>query len=197
VKLSNREESGRLLAEPIAGLGLDRSIVVAIGEDGLTVARACAGALAAPLGWYGAAALRLPWRPSLSFGAVTDDDHHYLDAEVVADHCLGTREIAAVARAALPLLRAARPRRPDLVGRAVVLVADALDTGYRALAVARAARAAGAAHIAVATPCAARDAADRVAASGLVTISLVVSDAPRFDADAFYPPAALPRAAAR
>ena len=183
---ANVEEAGGLLAEGVAGLGLSDAVVLAVGDDGLPMARSIAARLGVEKGRLGVAHLCLPWRTTLAFGALTDDDHHFVDPVVATDHSLGAREIAQIARDLLPVLREGTPasraeRRPLLTGRVAVLACGWLSTGYRALAVAAAARAAGASDVVVASPCAARDAFVRVEASPAKMVVLDVYDGPRFD----------------
>lgn len=177
-------EAGRLLADEVARLALvARPVVVALGAEARLVARPVGERLGAPVEECAVARLVLPWRPTLAFGAITEDSHHFLDRQVVDDWGLGAREIARLARALLPGLRAGAATGPRWETRkdvSVIVVARSLSTGYRARAAAAAACAAGAAEVVVASPCASRDAADSVAAEHRV-VALVVSDAARFD----------------
>jgi putative phosphoribosyl transferase len=186
VRFASRLDAGKKLIDPIAQMKLSEPVIVGASASARAVAQGLARGLGVPSGVYGASHLALPWRPALPFGAITDDGHTYLDPEVVADHSLGPVEIAEVSEEALAGLRRRRPRRPSLAGHTAVVVVDALSTGYLALAVAEAARAAHASSVVVAAPCAAQDAAERVIATGLTFVALVTSDGPRFDASFFY-----------
>jgi putative phosphoribosyl transferase len=187
VTFPDRHEAGRRLAERVAEVpSIVPTLLVGVHPGGIAVASACALRLGLPSGGCGAAHLRLPWRPAIPFGALTDDGHRYLDAEVVADHSLAPREIDEVAGRAWHTPAGERPPRPRLARQAVLVVADGLSTGYRALAVAAAAQAAGAADVTIAVPCCAADAAARVAAAGIRLVSLFVVDGPRFHLGAWY-----------
>lgn len=186
---ADADDAARQLAERLRGAApefANPTVVIGVGDDGKRVAEPLAAALALPLGDYAVGQMVLPWRPKLAFGALTDDNHHYTDAEIVTDHSLGAREQGQLARALLASLRARRPARPKLAGERVLIVGAALSTGYRVLAVAASVKAAGAAGVMVAAPCAARDAVERVAAARLPVLCLVVSDGPLFDAASFY-----------
>ena len=86
----DREEAGRMLAERFAELpqppppGATRVVVLAVGDEGRAVAGPVAARAGAPLGLYRVVDLVLPWRPKVAFGAITDDNHHYIDPEIVA-----------------------------------------------------------------------------------------------------------------
>jgi putative phosphoribosyl transferase len=191
VRFATRGEAGRRIAERIgAADGPSPSVVLGVGHGGFEVALACARRLGLPCGWIAVAHLGLPWRRDCPFGAITDDGHAYFDDEVVADHALGAREVSTVVRLAVAALRRHRPTPAPaalgLGGRPVLVVADALSTGYRALAAARAAAAAGASRVTLAAPCSAADGAARVTAASLPLVSLSIDDGPRFDPGAIY-----------
>ena len=194
MRLSGPGEAAELLAERVRGAssGLPAPTLVlgvlGLGDDNDALGEPLAAALGLPHGAYLVGELALPWRPELPFGALTDDNHHYLDADVVADHSLGAREQGQLARALLPSLRARRPARPPLADAHVLLALPSLSTGYRALAAAAAARTAGAATLLIVTPSAARDALARVAAAGHPVVALAVSDGPVFHGGAIYGP---------
>lgn len=184
------DEAGRLLAAAVARLALAaQPVVVALGAEALPVARPVGERLGAPVEECRAARLVLPWRPAIAFGAITAGSHHYLDRKVVTDWGLGAREIARLGRELLPGLRAGSApslRREACEGASVVVVARSLSTGYRVRAAAAAAHAAGGAEVLIASPCASRDAADSIAAEHRL-VTLLVSDAARFDPADYYP----------
>lgn len=183
------ESAGRLLVEPVRAVGPGDVAVLGLGDKGAAVAAPLAAALGRPASRLRVGALTLPWRPRVTFGAVTEDDHHYVDPDIVADMALGAREIAQIARAAQAALRAAGGPAgwPPLQGRAAIVVGHALSTGYRALAAAAAAKARGASSVIIAAPCAAGDAAERIAAAATARlVTLHVSERPRFHSADFY-----------
>ena len=186
------EEAGGLLAEAVAALNLGEAVVLSVGAEGAIAAQVMAARLGAKVGAIAVAHLALPWRTQLPFGALTEDDHHYLDPDVVSDHALSAREIAQIARELLPSLRPgtvkSRAARPDLTGRIAILSCGWLSTGYRARAAVASAVAAGARDVVVAAPCAARDAFLRVQAAPAKVVVLDVYDGPRFDPAEWFPP---------
>jgi putative phosphoribosyl transferase len=195
MKFAGIDDAAEHLAARLEALGLPRTkVVLAVGHDSLPLAQRVGARLgAARIEAPPVELLALPWYPRLAFGALTADNHHYIDAVVTADHSLGAREIAQLCRERLGALRGGGGgwRRPRPVGEVdVVLVSRGLSTGYRALALAASARAGGAAEVLVAAPCGARDAVARLAPAARAVV-LHVSDAPRFDPDdCWQPPAA-------
>ena len=101
-------------------------------------------------------------------GAVDARGTYLLDEQVVrALHLTGERVGRLVAAARDEAVRRERVYRPDrpplaLSGKIAVLVDDGLATGFTMAAAVAAARAAGAIHIVVAVPVAARDTAERM-----------------------------------
>lgn len=188
---ASRAEAGRLLGKALLGLALpaplERPLVLAVGEGAERVAQGVADRLGGKAHLCRLEHLVLPWPPHIPFGAITIDNHHYIDPDVAGDHGLGAREMGQIAREVLAALRRAsgRDRLPTVEGASVVLVSEGLNTGYRTLAAAASVRAGGAAQVIVASPCAARDALARVEKQ-VTTLVLAVSDAPRFYAPECY-----------
>lgn len=183
------EAAARLAAAVLARALPAPAIVLAVGDESRLLAEAVAAGSGAPVEVPRVERLPLPFYPRLAFGALAADGHHYADPVVCADHSLTAREIGRLCRARLPALRGRGWRRPEpLAGRSVVLVARALCTGHRALALSASARARGAGPLLLAAACGARDAIDRVEAAAPLVV-LAASDGPRFDPDACFGPA--------
>ena len=157
-----REIQQRRLAPPV--------LVLALPRGGVPVASEVAAALDAPLDVMLVRKVGMPGQPELAIGAVAAGDI------VVHDRTI-EREIPGIAEAferiaaeeRRELLRREQVYRaglPPLVltGKTVVLVDDGLATGSTMLAAVRAARAGGAAAIVVASPVAAPQAAQLLAA---------------------------------
>ena len=157
-----REIQQRRLAPPV--------LVLALPRGGVPVASEVAAALDAPLDVMLVRKVGMPGQPELAIGAVASGDI------VVHDRTI-EREIPGIAEAferiaaeeRRELLRREQVFRaglPPLVltGKTVVLVDDGLATGSTMLAAVRAARAGGAATIVVASPVAAPQAAQLLAA---------------------------------
>ena len=157
-----REIQQRRLAPPV--------LVLALPRGGVPVASEVAAALDAPLDVMLVRKVGIPGQPELAIGAVASGDI------VVHDRTI-EREIPGIAEAferiaaeeRRELLRREQVYRaglPPLVltGKTVVLVDDGLATGSTMLAAVRAARAGGAAAIVVASPVAAPQAAQLLAA---------------------------------
>jgi len=157
-----REIQQRRLAPPV--------LVLALPRGGVPVASEVAAALDAPLDVMLVRKVGMPGQPELAIGAVASGDI------VVHDRTI-EREIPGIAEAferiaaeeRRELLRREQVYRaglPPLVltGKTVVLVDDGLATGSTMLAAVRAARAGGAATIVVASPVAAPQAAQLLAA---------------------------------
>ena len=157
-----REMRQRSLRPPV--------LVLALPRGGVPVAYEVARALDAPLDVMLVRKVGMPGQPELAIGAVASGDI------VVRDHTI-EREIPGIAEAferiaaeeRRELLRREQVYRAGLAplvltGKTVVLVDDGLATGSTMLAAVRAARAGGAAAIVVASPVAAPQAAQLLAA---------------------------------
>ena len=162
--------------------------VFGVGEESRPMAERVAARLASPVEVRRVELLPLPWYPRITLGALTPDNHHYADPVVAADHSLGAREVAQLCRDRLPALRGPGWRKPpSLAGATALVIARSLTTGYRALALCASLKGAGAGKVVVASPCATRDAIDRVESAAPLVV-LAPSDAARFDPDSFFPP---------
>lgn len=181
------------LTGPAAPALRHRPLVLITSDDDAPLASRVGARLGAQTLPLRVAHLVLPWYRRLPLGAITEDNHHYIDPVVAADHSIGAREIAELCRDQLPALRGPdwHPAPPHGAISAIV-VSRALSTGYRALALAASARAGGAREVIVATPCGARDAVDRVESAARLVV-LATSDGPRFDPDSVVSRAPLPR----
>ena len=159
-------------------------LVLICSDEDAPLATRVGELLGAPARPLRVAHLVLPWYRRLPLGALTEDNHHYVDPVVAADHSIGAREIAQLCQGQIAELRGPgwRPAPPHGAVSAIV-VARALSTGYRALALAASAQAGGAREVIVASPCGARDAIHRVESAARLVV-LASSDGPRFDPDA-------------
>lgn len=152
---SDRREAGRRLAARLERLRHEAPVILALPRGGVAVAAEIAAELAAPLDVIVVEKIGDPGR---WIGAVAEDGLAVVDhvrAKALgndAERLASAREQAGAAAAALArrLRSGAGPR--DIVGRTVVLVADSVSTGDRAIAAARTARRRGAARIVLAVP---------------------------------------------
>jgi putative phosphoribosyl transferase len=157
MRFRDRTDAGKRLAEAIAGMKLERPVVLGIPRGGIPLAAEVARTTGGELAAIVAHKLGAPGNPELAIGATTADGVYYLDAEaarlVGADDGYLAQERARQAREAArreDLFDA--HRRPSLKGRTVVVVDDGVATGATAIASVRSVKAQGAARVILAVP---------------------------------------------
>ncbi|MGE0600023.1 MAG: alpha/beta fold hydrolase [Dehalococcoidia bacterium] len=153
----DRDDAGRRLAAAVKARGFAGAIVLGIPRGGVPVAAYVARAIGGTLGVVVARKLGAPGNPELAVGAVTADGIPWINEDLARDtganHDYLDREIASQAREAARREAAFDGgRRPDVRGRAVIIVDDGIATGATALAAARSMRAAGAKPVVLAVP---------------------------------------------
>lgn len=173
---ADRIAAGHELADHVADR-LDREwkadqwdlLVLGLPRGGVVVATAVAERLDVELEVLCVRKLGVPGHPELAFGAIAADGTQVRDLGLLASVGASNAEIDAVVQRETVELRrrevAYRGARPplDLHERDLVIVDDGLATGATARAACLAARAAGAARVALAVPVAPRDAVDDLA----------------------------------
>ena len=173
VIFKNRREAGRKLATALIKRGYrsrQNTLVLAIPRGGLVVAGEVARALSATLDVVIARKLRAPYQPELGIGAVVDGDHTVLNEEVV--HSVGAsrdylnREIAYQKGEVERRLRFYRGDHsaPEVAEKTVIVVDDAIATGYTFRASLESLRQRHPARLVAAAPVAAHDSAEMLKA---------------------------------
>lgn len=166
----DRAQAGERLAQAIMTAGLRPTIIYALPRGGVPVAQPIARALGAPLELALVRKIGAPRNPELAVGAVSDGEHPHLVVNADIARTVGADPDYLRRQAALELVEIARRRRlygaalpgADPTGRTVAVVDDGLATGATAKAAIQALRRRGAAHIILATPVAAAQAAERL-----------------------------------
>jgi putative phosphoribosyl transferase len=145
----DRAAAGRVLAEPLAGLALDRPLVVGVARGGIAVALEIADRLEAPLT---AVDVERVNAHGLRLGAVTAQGPPYLRE----DHGVPDEDVESALerarRAAAALERRLEHEPASVAERTTVLVDDGLITGLTLAAACRWARGLQAAELIAATP---------------------------------------------
>lgn len=159
-----REWAGRELGEMLEQLRAENPVVVGVVRGGVPVAVAVAQALDVPVEVLVARKILAPGDVLETLGAIAEDgstvllDDSRAGEPQVRDLCARATERC---KGLVELYRGGRSF-PPVRGRTVILVDDAIATGATARAAIRLLRAAGAAKIVVAVPCALAPAAESV-----------------------------------
>ncbi|MFD6157994.1 phosphoribosyltransferase [Nocardia sp. NPDC060256] len=154
----DRRDAGRRLADRLQAFRGPDVVVLGVPRGGITVACEIADHLRLPLDTIVVNKLRVPYRPDLSFGAISEDDTRIIDEVVVRSAFLTAEELAeteSFERASLRR-RSERFRRHSpptkLSGRTALVVDDGVTTGITARTACRAAYRRGAVRVVLAVP---------------------------------------------
>jgi putative phosphoribosyl transferase len=145
----DRATAGRVLAEAVVALELDRPLVVGVARGGVAVAVEVAGELEAPLTAIGVE--RIDAR-GLRLGATTADGPPYLRAEHGVPATEMERALERARRAAEVLETRLEHRTLPVGGRTAIVVDDGLVTGLTLAAACRWAQAKSVSRLIAATP---------------------------------------------
>lgn len=154
----DRRDAGRRLAERLQAFRGPDVIVLGIPRGGVTVAHEIAARLRLPLDTIVVGKLRVPYRPDLSFGAVSEDGTRIIDEVIVRSAFLTTQELTDTESHERDRLHRLAERlrrngpRPCLGGRTAVVVDDGVTTGITARTACRAAYRRGAIRVVLAVP---------------------------------------------
>lgn len=147
-----------MLADALAGVPLERPLVLAIPRGGIDVGLEVARGLGAELDVVLARKLRCPFEPELAFGAISETGDVILEPRVSRLASISDDEIATERRHQLAeiarrreLYRSVRPQAA-IAGRSVVITDDGIATGSTMVAALRSVRDAGARDVIVAVP---------------------------------------------
>lgn len=168
VRFRDRHDAGRRLAGQLAGLALDRPIIIALPRGGVPVAFEIATALRAPLDVVMVRKIGAPDNPEYGLGAVVDgaEPQLVINDEVQPLTPILQSHIEAEMKRQLQEIERRRrlyngDRQPTPVtGRTIVLVDDGIATGGTVRAAITALRKASAGRIVLAVPVAPRDMLD-------------------------------------
>jgi predicted phosphoribosyltransferase len=157
-RFEDREEAGRLLAEPLARHRGGDTVVIGLPRGGVEVADALARELSVDLDVLVSRKLRAPQQPELAIGALAEGDVVAWNEDVVSMLGLGAedrrRELERVRQEIaerLRMYRAILPRAP-IQARTVVVTDDGVATGATLRAAVDAVVNAGPARLLIAVP---------------------------------------------
>jgi putative phosphoribosyl transferase len=178
----DRIDAGRRLATALAHLaGRGDLLVLALPRGGVPVAAEVARALRAPLDLYFAHKIGAPGNPEFAIGSVTETGPPHIDEKAIQSLRIPysyIREEAAIQQAGLArralFYRASRPA-PVVTDRWVILIDDGVATGATAHAALLGLRGQKPARLIFATPVAAAETLQRLAADA---DELAILDAP-------------------
>ena len=169
IRFRDRTEAGKMLAERLeASTHHEDLVVLALPRGGVPVAIEVARALGAPLDIMVVRKMGVPGHEELAMGAIDARGDRVLNQHIIRQLRVSQSALDAVAAAERAeaerrerVYRAGQPAL-DVAHRTVVLVDDGLATGASMTAAISGTRAAGAAHVIVAVPVAAFEAADHM-----------------------------------
>ncbi len=176
-RFGDRRAAGRELARALARHRYQRPIVLGIPTGGVVLAVEVAEALGAELGVVVARALKAPYQPGLTLGAVTADNvswvHSGVADEVGATEGYLDAEIVRRAKEARRLEKdyGALARTP-VHSRTAIVVDDGIVTGARALAALRSVVEAGAGRAVLAAAAGSPEAFARIRGEAFEAVSL-------------------------
>jgi predicted phosphoribosyltransferase len=156
----DRDDAGQRLASELVARGYPKgqTVVLGIPNGGMVVAVHVARTLRAEFDLISARRILHPQWPKTSIGAVAADGTVLLNDLLIAEWGLdnevlgkAVRQAYREARRQATYFRGRRPL-PLLSGKSVVLVDDAMITGYTMMVAAQSAQAQGAEHVVVAVP---------------------------------------------
>jgi putative phosphoribosyl transferase len=169
VRVRDRKDAGRRLAQRLESVGGPDVIVLGLPRGGVPVAAEVACALRAPLDVIVVRKVGVPGHRELAMGAVGEGGVRVVDERVLRMAHVPPEEFARAGRREgdevdqrVQRFRAGRPPL-DLTGRVAVIVDDGIATGSTARAACSVARALGAAGVVLAVPVCARESARSLA----------------------------------
>lgn len=154
----DRSHAGRVLAQQLVGLGLERPLVLAIPRGGIDVGVEVARRLGAELDVVLARKLRCPFQHELAFGAISESGEVTLDRSSGVLGSISSEDLAAERQYQMAeiarrreLYRSVRPQAA-VAGRSVIITDDGIATGSTMIAAIQSVREAGPREIIVAVP---------------------------------------------
>jgi putative phosphoribosyl transferase len=154
----DREDAGKRLTDALISFRGTNTVVLALPRGGLPVAEEVASGLGLPLEVLIVRKLGVPGNEEFAFGAISEADAVFIDADTVQSVGISASDIAACvefeSQQLIDRVQKFRgsSKRADLTGRTALIVDDGLATGATATAATLAARRLGAMRVVVAVP---------------------------------------------
>ena len=187
MKFKDRTEAGEKLAQALRNMALKDPIVLALPRGGVPVGKAVANVLNCTLDVIPLMKIPIPWNPEASYGVVAMDGTIALNSPLVNRLELSDRELEV---ATFKVLKEAQRQEqlfrqgklfPLLESRTVILIDDALASGYSMLAAVNVAKKRQPRTIVVGAPVASDVAVRMLAADkAIASVVTLVNDAEQF-----------------
>jgi predicted phosphoribosyltransferase len=188
---ASREAAGKILAEYLLKLNLNKPVILAIPRGGVQVAEGISEILKKPIYPLIVKKLPVPGNPELGFGAITQDGNKVLNEEFVKDIGLDEEIIKTISMDVIrEIVRRSEAygvlKKENLESSDVIIVDDGAATGYSLIAGIKSLMSMNPETITVAVPVASKEAAKKLSLMADNFICPIVDDTYFFAVANYY-----------